>query len=230
MADPDSLVKGNCYFHVGYVDSDLLIPVIDTFIFIEKVDKEDKYWLFQDAESFASQSEDPDYLAVPEEQLYTMLDISELRTHLKGLLHLHPIVGNTPSRKVLLTEKNKSIILKQIKNILNKSDPSNSLTITTNYRDKGVSLNYEEGGIVITMFLDCKEEPEEEIIVRQIFSDLGISPTTDYLAQHDRVRVNSYFVSGSANIIANIIGEIFIKAYKIRENEKIYPHFRLQTN
>ncbi|MCU7859231.1 MAG: hypothetical protein KZQ86_05230 [Candidatus Thiodiazotropha sp. (ex Lucinoma kastoroae)] len=170
-ADPDNLVKGNCYFQVGYVDTDLFMPVINTYIFIEAVDEEDQYWLFQDAASFASQSEDSGYLAVPEDQLYSMLDIIELRTNLKGLVHLHPIMGSAPSRKILLTEKNKSIILKEVEGIFRHSDPSESLTITTNYRDKGVSLEYSDGGICLTMFLDCKEEPEEEKCVRKIFSD-----------------------------------------------------------
>jgi hypothetical protein len=227
MADPKNLVKGNCYFQVGYVDADLFIPIIETLIFIEEVDEDDKYWLFHDAESFANQSEGSGYLAISEDQLHSVLDISELRTNLKGLLHMHPIIGNAPSKRISLTDKNKVIILKQIENILKRPDDSDSLTITTNYRDKGVSLEYNDGSIVITMFLDCKEMPEEEKVVRDIFSSLNISPISDYLAQHERVRILSYSVNESADSIANIIGDIFVQAYKIRENEKINPHYRL---
>jgi len=60
MADPEDLIKGNCYFQVAYVDTELFIPVIESYIFIETVDEDDKCWLFQDATSFASQSEGSD--------------------------------------------------------------------------------------------------------------------------------------------------------------------------
>jgi hypothetical protein len=227
MADPANLIRGNCYFQIGYVDADLFIPLIDTYIFVEEIDEEDKYWLFQDASSFACQSEDSGYLAIPEDQLYSMLDIVQLRTKLKGLAHLHPIIGNAPTRKVILTDENRSIILKKVEGVLRRSDPSESLTITTNYRDKGISLEYCDGSIGLTMFLDCKEDPEEEKCVRKIFSDLGILPTTDYLSQHERVRVLSYIVCETSEIVAKVVGDVFVKAYKIKENEKVNPHYRL---
>lgn len=227
MADPDSLVKGNCYFMVSYLDSELLIPEINTFIFIEHVDEDDEYWLFQDAESFAHKSTDPDYLAIPEDQLYSILDISELRNNLKGLLHLHPIKGNSTNKEVLLTENNKAIISKEVDRIFKEETPKDSLTITTNYRDKGVSIKYDDGNIVITMFTEYKESPEEEEQIRIIFGELDISPITDYLSQHDRVRVLSYSVEKPSKEIANIIGDIFLRAYKISDNEKINPHYRL---
>ncbi len=229
MADPGNLVKENCYFQVVYVDTELFIPVIDTYIFIEAVDEEDQYWLFQDAESFASQSQGSGYLAIPEDQLYSMLDIIELRTNLKSLVHLHPIMGNAPSKRNLLTDENKSIILKEVKGIFKRSDPAESLTITTNYRDKGMSLEYQGGGIGVTIFLDCKEDPEEEKSVRKVFSCLEILPTTDYLSQHERVRVLSYLINESSEAIASIIGDVFVRAYKISENEKINPHYRLEA-
>ena len=219
---------GNQQEPVFYVDSDLFIPVIDTYIFIKLADEEERYWLFQDAASFANQSDDSGYLAVPENQLYSMLDIIELRANLKGLVHLHPIMGNALSRKVLLTEENKTIILKEVKGIFKRSNPSESLTITTHYRDKGMSLEYKDGGIAVTTFLDCKEEPEEERSVRKVFSDLEILPTTDYLSQHERVRILSYLISESSEVVASIIGEVFVRAYKIKENERINPHYRLE--
>ncbi|MCF6318069.1 MAG: hypothetical protein L3J83_02155 [Proteobacteria bacterium] len=229
MADPEDLIKGNCYFRVGYVDIELFIPVFGTYIFIETVDEDDKYWLFQDAESFASQSEDSGYLAIPEEQLYSMFDIKELRNNLKELVHLHPIVGNVPSKIIALTDKNRSIILKTVKGIIRRSDSTESLTITSNFRDKGLSLKYNDGGIDITMFLNCKEVPEEEKCVRDVFSELGILPITDYLAQNEIVRVLSYSVNRSNQNLVNIIGDIFLRAYKIRENEKIKSHYLLEV-
>ena len=34
MARPETLVPGNCYFSVGYYDSDLLLPMIETLVYV----------------------------------------------------------------------------------------------------------------------------------------------------------------------------------------------------
>ena len=227
MADPDSLIKGNCYFDVGYVDTDLFIPVIDTIIFIEFVDDQKGYWLFQDAGTFASGDSESDLIAITEDKLYSVLDISELRSTLKGMLHLHPIHGNATNREVKLTEKNRAIIAVQVDRIFKGKNPEDSRTITTNYRDKGVSIQYNQEHIEITMFTGCKEQPEEEAQIRNIFRQIGASPLKDYLSQHERIRILSYSLKKPPTEISDIICDIFLKAYKIMDNEKIDSHYRL---
>lgn len=227
MANPDILIKGNCYFMVGYVDSDLRIPIISTIIFIKVIDGEDKIWLFQNAESFAEHSTEDGFLAIPEDQLYSVLDINELRTNLKSLVHLHPIHDNATNNKVLLTEENKKIIIKSVNNVFKSKKPNDVITMTTNYRDKGLSIEYKGGGFNLGVFIDCKEYPEEESGLRKIFDKLNIPPSEDYLSQHERVRILSYQVQKTNEEVAEIIGDIFLKIYKIKDNEKIKPHYRL---
>ncbi|AJQ93369.1 hypothetical Protein YC6258_01321 [Gynuella sunshinyii YC6258] len=212
---------------VGYVDTDLLIPTIDTIIFIDFVEGDREYWLFQDADAFAGGDANSDLYAIYENQLYSILDIEDLRIKLKGLAHLHPIKGNSTNREIKLTDKNRKIISAQIKRLYKERNPDDSITVTTNYRDKGVSINYEDGSVVIAMFVSCKEEPEEEHEIREIFKQLGLAPKTDYLSQKDRVRILSYSVHKSPEEVSNIIGDIFLRAYKIRDNEKLNTHYRL---
>jgi hypothetical protein len=40
MARPESLVVGNCYFSIGFYDQDLLLPTIDTLVYVGQEDDE----------------------------------------------------------------------------------------------------------------------------------------------------------------------------------------------
>ena len=46
---PNELVAGNCYFRVAYYDNDLLLPIVETLIYVGfKVFPEDgETWLFK---------------------------------------------------------------------------------------------------------------------------------------------------------------------------------------
>jgi hypothetical protein len=53
MARPELLVPGNCYFSVSFYDSDLLIPMIETLIFVgpgHDLDGDEHVWLFREPE------------------------------------------------------------------------------------------------------------------------------------------------------------------------------------
>lgn len=34
MARPETLIPGNCYFSVGFYDNDLVLPMIDTLVYV----------------------------------------------------------------------------------------------------------------------------------------------------------------------------------------------------
>ncbi|MFK3871987.1 hypothetical protein [Pseudoalteromonas rhizosphaerae] len=129
------------------------LPTIDTFIFIEFVQGDRDYWLFQDANAFAGGDAHSDLYAIYDDQLYRILDIEDLRIKLKGLTHLHPIKGNSTNREVKLTDKNRQIISGQVKRLYKERNPGEWITITTNYRDKCVSISYEDESVVIDMFV-----------------------------------------------------------------------------
>ena len=218
MADPDYLKEGDCYFRVGYLDDELFIPMIETYLYIKSDVGEDnlKYWLFMDANSHIDPAKELPYLGVAEENLSSMLTISELSTHLQGLEHLHPLSGVVASKKIALTEKNRYFINEQIEKVF--CSEGDSITITTSFRDKGVSLSRNDSSVNISMFLDFRENPDEEKIIRSIFSKNGIPAVRDYLAQHERKRILNYSVEDAA-LAEAIICDIFADAYRIYEHE-----------
>ena len=221
MADPDYLREGDCYFYISYSDNDLFIPMIETYRFIKSgVDENnDKYWLFLDADSHRDQNEESQYLGITEDNLYSMLTISELRKKLQALEHLHPLSGVVASKNIVLTEKNKILIKENIVQLV-QSEKEASITITTSFRDKGVSISKENTCISLSVFIDFREDPEEEEIIRSIFSKHGVPPVSDYLSQHERIRILTYSVKEAA-LAETIICSIFLEAYGIYEHERL---------
>jgi len=53
MARPENLIPGNCYFSVHFYDNDLVLPMIDTLIYVgQEHDQDDgRLWLFKEPES-----------------------------------------------------------------------------------------------------------------------------------------------------------------------------------
>ncbi len=39
MARPETLIPGNCYFSVHFYDNDLLLPMIDTLIYVGRFER-----------------------------------------------------------------------------------------------------------------------------------------------------------------------------------------------
>ena len=101
-----------------------------------------------------------------------------------------------------------------------QSEKENSVTITTSFRDKGVSISRENISINLSVFIDFREDPEEEEIIRSIFSKHGVPPVSDYLSQHERIRILTYRVKEAA-LAETIICSIFLEAYGIYEHERL---------
>ena len=146
MADPDTLVTGNCYFMVMYVDSDLFVPIVTTLIFVEKLCEEgEEGWVFQEAGAFASGETREDKVFVREDNLYQILELHDLIATLDGLRPLHPLRSNSTNQEIVLTDENRKIISRQVDRLMNAPADTDSITMTTNYRDKGVSLQSRAG-------------------------------------------------------------------------------------
>ena len=148
-----------------------------------------------------------------------MLTLSELSKKLQALEHLHPLSGVVASKNVVLTEKNKILIKENIVQLV-QSEKEASITITTSFRDKGVSISKENTCISLSVFIDFREDPEEVEIISSIFSKHGVPPVSDYLSQHERIRILTYSVKEAA-LAETIICSIFLEAYGIYEHERL---------
>ena len=47
VARRESLVVGNCYFSVGFYDRDLMLPMIDTLVYVGQDPEHGRIWLFK---------------------------------------------------------------------------------------------------------------------------------------------------------------------------------------
>ena len=61
MARPRELVPGNCYFSLKYFDSELVIPSVQTLIFVgtESDENGDTMWLFREPASPTAETDPP---------------------------------------------------------------------------------------------------------------------------------------------------------------------------
>jgi len=59
MARPETLIPGNCYFSVHFYDNDLVLPMIDTLLYVGQETDQDggHWWLFKEPESPSSTDE-----------------------------------------------------------------------------------------------------------------------------------------------------------------------------
>ena len=225
MAHPDTLIPGNCYFNIGYADQNLFIPLINTYIYIEKKqDENGDYWLFQDAHSYFWKDDvESKYLSVQEDMLSRIVELTELLNNLKELEDLHPIVKderNITANPIELTASNIDQLRDQVQMML-ENDEYRSLTTTIKYRDDGFSISKNKDTLKFNFFINWIKHPEREELIRTLFTELSITPHTDYLAQHGRARILDYPFPADTSEILRISIRLFTDIYKIKSNETL---------
>src|SRR5919198_838442 len=90
MARPKTLVAGNCCFSVGFYDQDLLLPMIDTLVYVGQEDDSEngRMWLFKQPESPSAldevgSPEPPTMVAFRDNQLHEIVDFDGLVERLR---------------------------------------------------------------------------------------------------------------------------------------------------
>src|SRR3954468_18034876 len=86
LAQPQTLIPGNCYFSVGSYDNDLVMPMIDTLVYVGQNDDPDhgRMWLFKEPDPPHSSEQDgasddgPPLIAFSDKQLHEIVDFSGL--------------------------------------------------------------------------------------------------------------------------------------------------------
>jgi hypothetical protein len=98
MARPETLIPGNCYFSVHFYDNDLLLPMIDTLVYVgQELDQDERrLWLFKEPESPPSpeeqdpSSEPPALIGFSDGQLHEIVDFDGLMQRLGEIAADHP--------------------------------------------------------------------------------------------------------------------------------------------
>jgi hypothetical protein len=98
MARPETLIPGNCYFSVHFYDNDLLLPMIDTLVYVGREDQDEgRLWLFREPESPPSpdeqegESEVPALIGFSDRQLHEIVDFDGLMQRLREIAADHPL-------------------------------------------------------------------------------------------------------------------------------------------
>jgi hypothetical protein len=99
MARPETLIPGNCYFSVHFYDNDLLLPMIDTLVYVGQDSDQDegRLWLFKEPDSPPSpdeqegESEPPALIGFSDKQLHEIVDFDGLMQRLREVAADHPL-------------------------------------------------------------------------------------------------------------------------------------------
>jgi hypothetical protein len=93
MARPETLMPGNCYCSVGFYDNDLVLPMIDTLVYVgQETDQDERrLWLFKEPDSPPSpeeqdpSSEPPALIGFSDKQLHEIVDFDGLMQRLREI-------------------------------------------------------------------------------------------------------------------------------------------------
>jgi hypothetical protein len=228
MARPESLVAGNCYFTVSYTDSDLLVPLIETLVYVGHDADVDGTpgWLFRD-HSMEPNPDDPDVeeaeqvlLSVDARQIHSVLDFDGLARRLREIATFHPLspVPVQPSEPP--TDVEFMPIAAAVDRALHDPDCV-SVTMTIRFTDDAISVGRKEDGCRLTFFPHPIFDPDEDARVRALFERLGQAPVTDYPADRGRTRVLEYTMAADRDAVVTRCRQVFEEVHRIRKGDVI---------
>jgi hypothetical protein len=192
---PNELVAGNCYFRVAYYDSDLLLPIVDTLIYVGfKIPPEDgETWLFKEPES-PPDPEDPNATPEPEplsalsdDELHGVLDFEALIRMLAAIAQDHPLRAAPVESIVPAGDAEFATLSERVAEFL-ENEELRSVTITIRFTDDGFSLSRSDREITMGFFTHPRLDPTEDSKILSLFSSVGCAALQDRLSDRGRTR------------------------------------------
>lgn len=234
MARPETLVPGNCYFSIHFYDKDLLLPCIDTLVYVgQEIDEDEGHlWLFKEPERASNPEEQnvtPEpaaLLALPDEQLHEIVDFDGLVQRLREIAAEHPLKPTSPSLPRPATDEDFQSLPGQVGRFLN--DPEClSVTMTIRFTDDGLSLGRREGGYEMSFFPQPRRDPDEADRLLSLFAAIGVQPHVDYLADRGRTRVLAFPIPTERESIVRLCKRVLTEVYSMRRGDTLdYDPFR----
>lgn len=167
MARPETLIPGNCYFSVHFYDNDLLLPMIDTLVYVgQEIDQDEgRLWLFKEPESpprpaeQEGESRAPALIGFSDQQLHEIVDFDGLMQTLREIAADHPLKTISPPVAEPAGDEDFESVPGEVRRFLN--DPECvSLTMKIRFTDDGLSLGRREGGYEMALFPHPRREPD----------------------------------------------------------------------
>ena len=160
MARPETLIPGNCYFTVGFYDNDLVLPKIDSLVYVgqETDQDEGRLWLFKEPESRASSEgqdpspEPPTLIGFSDSELHRIVDFDGLMQRLREIAVDHPLKPVAQTAEEPATVEDFHTLSAEVARFLNDVECV-SVSMTIRFTDDGLSLGRREGGYEMGFFL-----------------------------------------------------------------------------
>lgn len=227
MARPTELIPGNCYFSLGFYDRDLLLPMIDTLVFVGHEDDAEhgRTWLFKEPESGANidgtaESTDPQALhAFTDRQLHEILDFPALLRTLRAIAADHN--NKRPSLTAsAATHEEFGSLRSEIAKFLNDSECA-SLTVTIRFTSDALSLSRGERGCEMHFFMRPRVDPDRDTKILALFVAVGLQPNADYLSDRGRTRVLAFPMECELDVIEQLCRRVLTEVYSMREGDAL---------
>ena len=231
MARPETLIPGNCYFSVVYYDNDLVLPQIDTLVYVgqETDQDEGRLWLFKEPESppvpdeEGPSSEPPVFTGFSDSQLHAIVDFDGLMQKVREIAVDHPLkpVARTPTEPATLEDFEP--VHGEVATFLN--DPGyTGLTMTIRFTADGMSLSRREDGYDMLFFTHPRLDPDEDSRILSLFAGIGVQPLVDYLCDRGRTRVLEFRIPSELHSIVGLCRRVLAEVYSMRHGDSLDFH------
>lgn len=231
MARPETLIPGNCYFSVGFYDNDLVLPMIDTLVYVgqETDQDEGRLWLFKEPESPSSPEEqDPSsepaaVIGFSDSQLHEIVDFDGLMQRLREIAVDHPLKPVAQTVEEPATVEDFDTLSAEVARFLNDAECV-SVTMTIRFTDDGLSLGRREGGYEMGFFAHPRHDSHEASKILTLFSGIGVQPHVDYLCDRGRTRVLEFSIPSEQESIVHLCRRVLGEVYSMRRGDFLEYH------
>jgi hypothetical protein len=225
MARPETLIPGNCYFSVAFYDKDLLLPIIDTLVYVgQETDQDERrLWLFREPQSPPSpdghsSAEAPVLIGFSDKELHQILDFTGLMQKLREIAVDHPLKPIPETTGEPASDQDFESVRSEVARFVN--DPECvSLTMTIRFTAHGLSLCRREGRYEMGFFPHPRRDPDHAAKVLSLFAGFGIQPHVDYLCDGGRTRVLEFSIPSEHELIVDLCRRVLGEVYSMRRGD-----------
>ncbi len=231
MARPETLIPGNCYFSVGFYDNDLVLPMIDTLVYVgqENDQEEGRLWLFKEPETPPGPDEQdpssgpPALIGFSDRQLHGIVDFDGLIQRLREVAVDHPLKPVARTAEEPAMGEDFDALSAEVGRFLNDAECV-SVTMTIRFTDDGLSLGRREGGYEMGFFAHPRHDPHEASKTLTLFAGIGVQPHVDYLCGRGRTRVLEFLIPSEQESIVHLCRRVLAEIYSMRHGDVLDYH------
>ena len=232
MARPETLVAGNCYFSIAFYDDDLVLPMIDTLVYVGQTDDphHGRTWLFKEpdaphgTEPDGTSNESAALIAFSDGQLHGIVEFSGLIQRIREIAADHPLQPIPHIAAEPPAADDFESLGPEIAKFLNNPDYE-SLTMTIRFTDDGLSLGRKDGAYQMHFVSHPRHDPDEDSRILSLFASIRVNPLVDYVCDRGRTRVLQFPIRSERDAIDQLCRRVLTEVYSMRRGDDLDYHF-----